>query len=79
MSMSNQSDPSVGDVLLRQILPLRHVVERGHNQARKVQCTNTRGTKNPCKNRGLIFAYGGPDGFRTQCLVLSDFLLITYV
>jgi len=32
MSMSNQSDPSVGDVLLRQILPLRHAVERGHNQ-----------------------------------------------
>ncbi len=37
MSMSNQSDPSVGDVLLRQILPLRHVVERGHNQAHKVR------------------------------------------
>jgi hypothetical protein len=37
MNMSNQSDPSVGDVLLRQILPLRHVVERGHNQAHKVR------------------------------------------
>ena len=25
------------------------------------------------------YAYGGPDGFRTQCLLLSDFLLIIYV
>ena len=32
-----------------------------------------RGTKNLCKNRGLSDAYGGPDGFRTQCLLLSDF------
>ena len=39
----------------------------------------TRGTKNLCKNRGLLDAYGGPDGFRTQCLLLSDFLLIMYV
>ena len=35
--------------------------------------------KIPCKNRGLIDANGGPDGFRTQCLLLSHFLLITYV
>ena len=26
-----------------------------------------------------FFNVGGPDGFRTQCLILSDFLLIKYV
>ena len=29
--------------------------------------------------KNFIRNYGGPDGFRTQCLLLSDFLLITYV